>query len=59
MTTKPSRNDVYTAASTLRKRKGAPALKKVLGTYGAVLTGQIKMRDWTRFIADCQKAEAA
>ena len=59
MITKPNRNDVYAAASLLRKNKGAPALKKVLGTYGAILTGQIQMRDWARFIADCQKAEAA
>jgi hypothetical protein len=30
----------------------------VLGTYGVVRTGQIQVRDWDRFVSDCQKAEA-
>ncbi len=59
MIIKPTRNDVHGAAAILIKVKGAPALMKVLGTYGAVRTGQIQMRDWPRFITDCQKVETA
>jgi hypothetical protein len=55
----PNRNDVHAAAAILIKRRGTPALMKVLGTYGSVRTGQIQVRDWSRFITDCQKAEAA
>jgi hypothetical protein len=59
MIAKPNRSDVHDAAAALMKKKGTPALMKVLGTYGAVRTGQIQVRDWERFIADCLKAGAA
>jgi hypothetical protein len=59
MLKKPNRNDVHAAAAVLIKAKGIPTLMKVLGTYGSVRTGQIQVRDWSQFIADCQKAEAA
>ena len=59
MITKHNRSDVYDAATTLMRYKGTPVLMKLLGTYGAVRTGQIQARDWDRFIADCLKAGAA
>ena len=59
MIIKPNLNDVHEAAAILIKGKGTPALMKVLGAYGAVRTGQIQVRDWSRFITDCRKAEAA
>ena len=59
MIIKPSRGDLHEAAAALMKKKGIPALMKVLGTYGAVRNGQIQGRDWERFIADCLKAGAA
>ena len=59
MLTKHTRGEVHEAAAMLINAKGTPSLMKVLGTYGSVRTGQIQVRDWSRFIADCQKAEAA
>ena len=59
MIAKPNRCDVHEAASILMKSKGTPVLMGVLTTYGAVRTGQIQVRDWPRFIADCLKADAA
>jgi hypothetical protein len=55
MIANPNRNNVHEAASILIKSKGIPALMKVLAAYGAVRTGQIQVRDWSRFIADCLK----
>ena len=59
MLTKHTRGEVHEAAAMLINAKGTPALMKVLGTYGVVRTGQIQVRDWDRFVSDCQKVEAA